>query len=316
MAEDQQTMGDAKPSAGANPTITQAWTRLGLWPLRAAWLVGAVGVGSPLIQAADQFDSRGSLIAEVWLWAAWFCGVVAVFVAAPVSLTVIRLLASGSIVVTILGLVLTNEPRGNLWIGLAVGLGVTALSFQPVVGDQMVNGSAYGSERRMPLRPPGFALLGPIQVAWLLVMLGAITGPVLMASGRLLVGALVTLVGLIPIWMGARVLHQLARRWIVFVPAGFVIHDPVVLIESILLGRTKIDALGVATMPLSEQTTDLGRGARGLALAVQPQEPVEFALRKPGMVESTTSAVLVFNPSLPGAVLAEARKRAIPIGPV
>jgi len=314
MAAEQQTTSDTSDQTSSPQSIPQIWRRLGLWPLRVAWLGCAIGVGRPAIHAADQFDGSGPLIVETWLWGAWFIGVVAILVPAPASLTAIRLLSSGSISVAVLGLVLTNNSRSDLWLALAVAIGVTALSFQPVVGDLMVNGSAYGSERRMPLRPPGFALVGPVQVAWLLVMLGALSGPILMASGWLIAGIGASLVGLGAIWAGVRVLHQLARRWVVFVPAGFVIHDPVVLIESILLGRTKIVALGPASIPLDDQATDLGRGARGLALAVRPKAPVEFAIRKPGVVESTTSSVLVFNPSLPGAVLKEARARAIPIG--
>jgi hypothetical protein len=38
------------------------------------------------------------------------------------------------------------------------------ISLSAPVGDRMVNGSSYGDERRMPLRPPGVLLLGPFEL--------------------------------------------------------------------------------------------------------------------------------------------------------
>jgi hypothetical protein len=107
---------------------------------------------------------------------------------------------------------------------------------------------------------------------------------------------------------------------LVFVPAGFVIHDHVIPVESILLRRTIIDSLGPATLGTTGQTTedavDLSGGARGLALEVAVNEPVVFGLRAGARrdVVNTEATRLVFTPTLPGAVLTEARIRAIPIG--
>ena len=33
------------------------------------------------------------------------------------------------------------------------------------------------------------------------------------------------------VWLGARSIHQLSRRWLVLVPTGMVLHDPLVMPE-------------------------------------------------------------------------------------
>jgi len=298
--------------AGWPEAMASGVRRAGLWPLRVAWLLAALLIGGPFLRAIDRSSAPAVLVLEVALWALWFGGAVASMVPSPASLTVVRTLALSSIGWSIIGVLVSDEPQ--LWVALGFAVVLTVVAFQLEVGNQMVNGSAYGSERRMTLRPPAFALAGPVQVAWGLVFAGLTVGPLLLTSGRWILGVLAVAAGGGAIWLGARVLHQLARRWIVFVPAGFVIHDPVVLGESILLGRTKLAALGPVGAPLHPEAIDLGRGARGLALGVRGLEPVDFTVRTAQGFDQTSGSLLVFNPSRPGAVLSEARIRAIPIG--
>ena len=59
----------------------------------------------------------------------------------------------------------------------------------------LVQGSAYGDEARFLLRPPTALLLGPIPVAWALMAASA-TGPMLLACGEWVAGAIVCVVGL------------------------------------------------------------------------------------------------------------------------
>ena len=190
---------------------------------------------------------------------------------------------------------------------------VTVMSLLPWTGDVMINGSAYGSERRMALRPPASLLLGPIELVWLIVFAGLVTGPLLLAAGRWVVGAGAVLVGAALVWLGGRSLHQLARRWIVFVPAGFVVHDYWVLAESILMRRADIEALGPAPAEPNE-ALDLTAGARGLALLAQLSDETPLALRGRKAITTETTHQLLFTPSLPGAVLQEARVRGVRIG--
>lgn len=327
-----EAMANAKPHS----TITGAQDRLGLWPLRVAWFLTLPIVGAGLDGPTQQFDSPGPLLAEVCLWAAWFVGLVACLAATPIGLTVIRILTPATVALPLLAGALTGAWSTGLTSAVGFGMVVTFISYTPLVGDRMINGSAYGSERRMALRPPAFALLGPVQLAWALVAVGAVTGPILLADGRYVLGVVATILGVGAVLAGWRVLHQLARRWIVFVPAGFVIHDHVMVVESILLRRTMVTALGPASSPPEQApaargdrrddetdeadggaAVDLSGGAYGLALEVVLDEPTVFGRRESKkQVANIDADRIVFTPTLPGAVLTEARARAITIGSV
>ena len=56
----------------------------------------------------------------------------------------------------------------------------------PTTGDEYVNGSSYGDERRFPLRAPAALLLGPIELTWAAVVVGAVGRSV--AAGRAALG--------------------------------------------------------------------------------------------------------------------------------
>ena len=291
-------------------------TRAGLWPLRLVWLLAPLGIGVGLADRLDHFPSTGGAIAEIALWAAWFAGLVACLVPSTQSLTVVRIGAPGAPgLVLLAGLVGDGGFPAARLEALGFGALLSLVAFLPTTGDRMINGSAYGSERRMALRPPAFALLGPVQVTWLLVFAGLVTGPVLLANEWWIAGAVACVVGAFACRHGFKVLHQLARRWIVFVPAGFVIHDHVLLVESILLRRAIVAALGPARVgdDATEGAADVSGGARGLALEVAARERVAFGRRVKRTVVNTEADRVVFTPSLPGAVLTEARIRAIRI---
>lgn len=285
--------------------------RYGLWLLRGLWVaLPAVA----WLTLADTFAGLDRpLVAEVPLWALWFGGLVATLVPSPVGLTALRL-AAPAVVVWPLVILVLDGGGASLVAAAAYGALVCAVLFAAVVGDVMINGSAYGSERRMALRAPGFALLGPIPLVW--TALFAATAGLWLAAldGRWALAAGLAVVSLAVGFGAWRVLYQLARRWLVFVPAGFVIHDHLMAAESILLRRTIVSRLGPATDESLADAADLSGRAPGLALDVALKEPVPFGRRVRGEVHSQEADRLVFTPTLPGAVLREARVRAIKVG--
>ncbi len=283
----------------------------GLWPLRALWLILPLVAGLGLDDLTEGL--RWPLVAEVALWAGWFAGLVACLVPGTLSLTAVRSLAPAVVGVTVIGTLLGDVQSTTALVGVGYGIIVTVTALLPVVGDQMINGSAYGSERRMGLRPPGFAIVGPIQLAWFLLFFGVTVPVIAISDGRWVVAAISILPGLGACWLGWRVLHQLSRRWLVFVPAGFVIHDPVLLAESILMRRTTVTSLGPAIEADLERATDLTAGATGLGLEVVLNEPVTFAKRARKELIVIEADRMIFSPTLPGALLREARIRAINI---
>ncbi len=287
--------------------------RLGLWPLRLVWLVLPVAVGPGLMAAVTDRSEPVKLVIEAGLWAGWFAGLVAVLAPSTVALTAIRILAPAGFAAALLAAV-TGQSWGNsTLIALGAGLVASLFVFLPMVGDPLINGSAYGSERRMALRPPAAVLLGPIQLAWLAVFVGTITGPLLLAARQWVPGVPALVVGFAIAAQGARSLHQLARRWLVFVPAGFVVHDYYTLAESLLIQRRLKPELGLAAEDPTLDTLDLSGGALGLSLSVRVDEALPVALRNGRTVTSSSASRFVFTPTLPGQALAEARVRAIRI---
>jgi hypothetical protein len=105
-------------------------------------------------------------------------------------------------------------------------------------------------------------------------------------------------------------IHNLSRRWVVFVPAGMVLHDPVVLFDPMLFRRQDITAFRVAT-PADTGSYDLSQRAPGLGIQMELDEPTTVTLLKPGKREGVAihATGLRFTPTRPGAVLEEARGR-------
>lgn len=288
--------------------------RLGLWPARLLWLVAPLTMGGGLSSALESQASTPGLLVEIALWLSWFAVLVAALTPSPRSLTICRIAGPVAIGATILaGLA---DSWGNVHsIGLGFAALFTAITFLPTFGDGMINGSAYGSERRMALRPPAFVLVGPAQVAWLAVFVGLAAAPLLLLAERFVLAAVAAVMGAAAVWAGGRILHQLARRWVVFVPAGFVIHDPMTLVDAVLLRRSEVATLGPAVASESDELrVDLSGGALGLALEVALKKATPITTRKGREMLNREVDNLVFSPTLPGAMLSEARIRGLKIG--
>jgi hypothetical protein len=111
----------------------------------------------------------------------------------------------------------------------------------------------------------------------------------------------------------ARALHGLSRRWIVFVPAGMVLHDPMALTEPVLFEKRVIETIRPA--PADTDSLDLTQGAPGLALELILLEKVPMTLAKPRRRgQPGASARLLFTPTRPGLVLREAATRRVRVG--
>ena len=154
--------------------------------------------------------------------------------------------------------------------------------------------------------------------AWVLVAAGAVTGPLLLGAGQWAAGAIATLVGAVVVVTGVRSLHGLARRWLVLVPTGMVLHDPLTMPEPQLFLRQTMARLGPAPAvdPTPElDTEDLTAGASGLVVELVLSEPVELLVHA-WRREAETRPVdrVLFVPVLPAVLVAEGRSRRLPVG--
>ena len=297
---------DPVRGGGARVVVTLAWVA------RAAWVLVAVAGGGAVEAAVDGRSSGVRWVAAVGGWAAFGAVALALLVPSVRSLTVVRVVAPLSI-----GATIATAVAGAPGLDVAL-LGVPAVVTVAVVtsaeiGRWMVQASAYGDEDRLPLRAPVAAGAAAV-VAWLLWAPCALLGPLALGAQRWVPGVVLTALAvggaafLAPRW------HRLARRWLVLVPAGLVVHDPVVLADTLMLRTAQVAGVGLA--PAGTGAADLTGPASGYALEVTAREQVTtvlaFTPKAPNGTALHLTAFLV-APSRPGAALRLAAARRLPL---
>lgn len=284
-----------------------------VWIVRAAWLGLPFTAGPALADALDPTSPPVRLLCTIALWVGWSFGMVASCVPHPLALTTLRLLAPAGVAAAA-GAALTGSTSA-----LAVGWALVAAAwiFAPALGEWCVNGPAYPNERRYLLRTPGpliGGLLG-LFVIWALAIAGLCAGALLLAAKQWVPGTIVAAVGLPVAVLFLRALHGLSRRWLVFVPAGVVLHDAISLRDPVLFPRTTAEGLHLARAGAPD-VLDLTQRSPGPAVELRLKEPVKLIVMKLGQRLGPTveAAALAFTPTRPGAVLEEARRRRLPTG--
>lgn len=286
--------------------------RWGAWPARACWIAVALVAAPALAGALEGRSAPVSVVAATGLWAGWGAGLVALLVPRDTALTALRTLVPAGLAATIAGAATGPSIDAVTVAAVAVAALATLAVLAPGLGEAWIDGSSYGSERRFPLRPPAAIgyVLAPL--TWALVVLGASAGPLLLAARQWVVGAVALVVGAGVVWAGVRSLHQLARRWVVLVPAGLVLHDPLTLPEPQLVLRRMVRRLGPA--PADTTSDDLTAGATGLALQLDLDEPLDLLVRDGRATATRASTSLLFTPSRPRLLLDAAAERRLPVG--
>ena len=279
-----------------------------VWALRAVWLVQPVTLGPALADGFHDLDGHTFLSASAWVL--WGLGLLATLVPRPVTLTTIRI---GGPAAAALSVWTATTVDDTALVAVALGgafvLGV--LSHWPAVADTYVDGASYGDEKRFLLRAPGPVVLALGPLAWALTVAGVVVGPLLLASGDSAVGSAACVAGLPIAAASARALHHLHRRWIVLVPAGFVLHDHLALADPTLLPRDALTSVGPASADTDAH--DLTQAARGMALEVRCREPHDLRpASRDGSAEVVVTEAILCAPARPDAVLAEAKRRRLP----
>ena len=282
--------------------------KLWLWGLRELWASLPWTVGGLLGEALEGTGGTFGATATVGAWAAWAVGLAALLAPHTVSLTAIRVLAPAVLAAACWATVVAG-PSGRAVLALTFAAVATIGAMSPLVGARFIDAASYGYERRLALRAPAAVLAGALAPTWGLTVGGATSGPLLWAAGHWVLGPLLSVAGWLPAVTGLRALHGLARRWLVYVPAGLVLHDPMALAEPTLFRRPMIASLGPALA--DSDARDFTVGAGGLVLELRLAEPVSLTPARTGGTPEKVGALLV-APTRPAAVLAEARRRRIP----
>jgi hypothetical protein len=302
--------GRTKGGASHRSSFERAWP----WIVRGLWFLTAVFC-APVLREALSLRSRPvHLLSAILAWTVWGGGVVATLVPHPLGLVGLRIAGPLLLTSSIWAAAQPNTSTIARVVGLVCALITTFVVLVHETGHFCVNGPAYPNERRFLLRPPA-TLLVIAPIAGALVAAGLATGPLLLAAKQWVFGGLTTVLGFALAFTLTRSLFALARRFLVFVPAGFVIHDYSALREPVLFKRGQIERLQAA--PADTDSLDLTMGAPGLVLEVLLKEKVEMArLAGPRdrVGETGKSARFLAVPTMPGRLLNEARSRQYPVG--
>ena len=286
---------------------------LPVWSARAAWAASVVTGAVALDRALSDGNGAAPVLATAVTWALWAVVLVAVLVPSPLSLTVVRAATVAHLAgMGVTWLAGTGSTGGGLILAaLATGVAVVGaiVIWSAPVGAAFVQASAYGDERRAPLRVPA-AFLPPIVLSGVLWTAAVVGGLVVVAGGRWIaaaaVGAVATVLTavLMPRW------DRFSRRWLVVVPAGVVIHDPVVLGETAMVPHAQIAEAGLATV--GTEALDLSGPAAGHLVELAFTEPALVVVR-PGLGALADGGAvhvrsLLLAPTRPGAALAALRR--------
>ena len=301
-------------SVGTFVRVLGKVTNVELWIFRVLWLVMPFITG-PLFEAALEDTSRSfELGVGILLWVAWGALLVAAMIPRTETLTALRIVPFAAVFATIWAAIDAGSDVSTTaaTAALLASALAAALSIRSPISDAFVDGSSYGDERRFMLGTPGPLLLGPLAIVWAVIVTGAVAGPLLLLAQRWVLGVIALVAGWALVWFALPMLHRLSNRWLVFVPAGLVVHDKTALREPQLFRVEDIEAFGPAPADCEEQ--DLSLDALGLALRVILKEQSKIIRNgRNRSIDLTAITGFIVSPNRPGAVIEEARKRSYPI---
>ena len=276
------------------------------------WIAQPFALGPLLDDALSATTDPFRTTVSIGAWLGWFLILVAMVVARPVTLTIVRICVPAALPIAVWAAFDVGDNT-TILVGILSAAVAGLVVLLPGLGDRFVDGVSYGDERRFLLRAPGPIVVSVLVPTWAVTVVGVLVGPLLLADERWLAGGLALIVGFPIAALGVRAMHRLTARFVVFVPNGFVIHDGAAMREPVLFADREIAALAPAAADTT--ATDFTAQALGLALELRLRAPVKL----PVVVDaSTTTEELVqsmlISPTRPAAVMRFAQERGLPIG--
>lgn len=274
-----------------------------LWALRAVWVTLPVTAGPAAADALGEWSGGPRVAGAIILWAAWGVGLVAALAPRPIGLTALRTIAPAFVAGAIAAVVGADVSALAAIGALAATLAASVLVMHPDVAIASADGEAYGDEQRFPLRTPAPLFFGVLPLARVVAVAGIVTGPLLLADGRAVASGVALAVGFPVAYFALRALHTLSRRWLVLVPAGVVVVDPMTLSDPILFTREHVRALRALDGPAPDGVLDLRLGTTPGSVELVLDQPVEIgrstrARRGSAMVRSAVLVVTVVRRAL------------------
>jgi hypothetical protein len=265
----------------------------------------------------DALDGRSAVVrttVAIGAWLLWGIGVVALVVPSPLGLTILRMASALTCGIAVVSWIGGASPTSGMVFVACALLGALLVGGADF-GQRCVQASAYGDEQRFLLRPPA-AFLPAVVIAGLVWVTAVIASPLLLATGRWIPGGLAAIAVALFTWLLLPRFNALSMRWLVLVPAGVVLHDSVVLAETLMVSHADIEAIELALA--GTEAADLSGPASGHAVEIDVRSMVTAVLaptkRSPkGTALHARSFILA--PTRPGIVLrANRRTRAAATG--
>jgi hypothetical protein len=280
-------------------------TTAATWVMRILWLTLPFTLGEAI---ADAFEGRSrpvQLTGTVGSWALWALVLVAMLIPRTETLMPMRVGTAGGVALGVVAALVGDLTAAGV-IGTITCTICAVIASTSLVGDRFIDGSSYGNERRIALRTPTLYAVIFVPLAFSVLIASIVIGPLLLAAQQWVLGVIAVVAGAAAGWISGRALHALSRRWLVFVPAGLVIHDHLCLVEPVLVRRAVAASIGPA--PAQTKAIDLTASASGLALLIEFQPPVAMNLLvQPGGIRELSSVIV--TPSLAALTLREAEQR-------
>lgn len=273
-----------------------------VWACRALWAAQVFTLGPAIGEALDDRSRAVQAVGTAVPWAVWGAVLLATLVPTTVSLTALRAGTPTAVVAAVMAW--TNGASTTLGIlALAGAVAVVALAFSGDLGEAFVQGSAYGHERRLPLRPPGPVLVA-LPVVWGIPVAAIVAGLLGLAAAAWAWAAPLTAVGIALAALAAQRLHRLSRRWLVLVPAGLVVHDHMVLAETAMFQKGELASASLALE--GTEAANLTGTALGPVVEVRLRAMSTVVLAAPprGQTRALHVQSVLLSPTRPGRALA------------
>lgn len=283
-----------------------------LWIARISWAVLPLTAGQLAADSVAGWSSATGTTAVVLLWLGWIVTLVALFAPRPVGLTALRIIAPTFAVTAV---VAAANPRSStlvVVVGVATTLFAAVFALSRPVARCAIDSNSWGDEQRYPLRiPPALIVsLVPLAVAIVATVIAAV--PLLFAAGNGLWALVVLVLGGPAAALLIRSLHSLTRRFLVLVPAGLVISDPITLADPVLFPRERIarvERVDPRAVTMIE-TLDARAGSLLVTIAVTFTDPASVVIAaRGGTAEMIEIRHLLVAPCEPNAFFERARAR-------
>ena len=285
------------------------------WIVRVLWVSLPITAGDALSDWMQSWSDATRLVATALLWVLWAVVLSALLVPRPLASTLARLGTPLAVVVALLAALSGDASTGAWVLALAVTVSACALAVRGDFARVCAQGAAYGDEERFPLKvPPGISFV-VLPVAIAVIGAGVAAGPLLLADRQWLVGAVALVVGWPVAFLLGRLVHQLARRWVVLVPAGIVVADPLTLTDPVLFVRERVQGLGPADPGRRppEDALDLRLGAAFGSCALLLTDEADIMRRSRGRGVGVQAGLILVAPTASKRLLERAGARRLPV---